>query len=138
MNKFTHLLKFVQQLCDDRDIAYKAKGTIEGLLKARSPRLSDIAREMSGKEEANYRCIQRFLASNSPQQALLRLFWEEAPFVIRDPTEMPRPTGEKERLCRDLERRENEWILAVDPGHSISWACHTLSFRELLIQDDQR
>ena len=36
--------------------------------------LSDIVREMLGKEEENYKRIQRFLASNSPQQALLRLF----------------------------------------------------------------
>ena len=28
--------------------------------------------------------VQRFLANNSPQKALLRLFQEEAPFVIGD------------------------------------------------------
>ena len=76
MNKFIHLLQFVQQLFDDQDTAIKAKGIIEGVLKARSPRMSDIAREMLGKEEANYKSIQRFLARNSPQQALMRLFQE--------------------------------------------------------------
>jgi len=94
MNKFTHLLRFVQHVFDD-DTARKARMIIEGILKARSPRLSDIAREMSGKEEANYKCIQRFLACNSPQQTLLRLFQESAPFVIGDPTEMPRPQAKK-------------------------------------------
>ena len=57
MNKFTHLTRFVQQLFDDDNTARKAKKIIEGVLKAHSPRLSDIAREMSGKEEANYKGI---------------------------------------------------------------------------------
>jgi hypothetical protein len=94
-NKFTHLLQFVEQLFDDADTARKAKRIVEGILKAQSPRLSDIARKMSGKEEANYKCIQRFILNNSPQQALLRLFQEHASFVIGDPTEMPRPQAKK-------------------------------------------
>ena len=60
MNKFTHLLRFLQQLFDEQDEAGKASGIIEGILRARSPRLSDNAREMAGKEEANYKCIQVF------------------------------------------------------------------------------
>jgi len=60
MNKFTHLLGFVQQLFDDRDAVHKAKEIIEGILEAHSPRLSDIAREMSGKEDANYKVINVF------------------------------------------------------------------------------
>ena len=54
MNKFTHLLRFVQYLFDDRDLARKGKEIIEGILKVHSPRLSDIVREMSGKEKVNY------------------------------------------------------------------------------------
>jgi len=50
MNKFTHLMQFVQHVFDDEDTARKAKKIVEGILKAHSPRLSDIAREMSGKE----------------------------------------------------------------------------------------
>jgi hypothetical protein len=41
----------------------KAEAIITGILKARSPRLSDIAREMSGTEAANYKSIQRFLGA---------------------------------------------------------------------------
>jgi len=33
--------------------------------------------------------------SNDPQDVLLRLFREEAPFVIGDPTGMPRPQAKK-------------------------------------------
>jgi hypothetical protein len=39
MNKFTHLSKFVQKLFDDQDTVCQAKEIIEGILKARSPRL---------------------------------------------------------------------------------------------------
>jgi len=38
-------------------MAEKAKLIIEGILKARSPRLSDIAREMKGNEEQNFEYI---------------------------------------------------------------------------------
>jgi hypothetical protein len=37
MNKFTHLSRFVQQLFDEQDVAGKASGIIEGILRARSP-----------------------------------------------------------------------------------------------------
>jgi len=36
MNKFTHLLRFVQYLFDDKYTAGKVKTIIDGLLKARS------------------------------------------------------------------------------------------------------
>jgi hypothetical protein len=58
MNKFTHLSDFFGYLFDDaRDIE---KAITAGILKAHSCRLSDIAREMSGNESGNYKCIQRF------------------------------------------------------------------------------
>ena len=90
MNKFTHLLQFVQALFDDQTQARKATRIVSGIIKPRSPRLSGIgARAMGGNEAANYKYVQRFLETNDPQEALLRLFREQAPFVIGDPTEMP-------------------------------------------------
>jgi len=91
MNKYIHLFRFVQYLFDDVETARKATQIIEGILKARTPRLSDIAREMSGNEAANYKHIQRFVNKVDPREALMRLFQSEAPFLIGDPTEMPRP-----------------------------------------------
>jgi hypothetical protein len=55
MNKFTQLLPFVHYLFDDDEMARKAAWIVEGILKGRSPRLSDIAREMRGEEAAIYR-----------------------------------------------------------------------------------
>jgi hypothetical protein len=71
------------------DVRTKVR-TSEAILKARSPRLSVIARQMPGSETAAYKALQRFLACAEPQAALERLFQPAAPFVIGDPTEMPR------------------------------------------------
>ena len=131
MNKFTHLLQFVQQVFDDTDTTRKAKRIIEGILKARSPRLSDIARKMPGKEEANYKCIQRFIADHSPQQALLRLFQEEAAFVIGDPTEMPRPQAKKSEYVGTLSdgKTSGYWLLILaTPFHGRAIPCHVLNY----------
>ena len=98
---------------------------------ARSPRISDIAREMTGKEEANYKQIQRFLASNSPKQALLRLFCEDAPFVIGDPTEMPRPQAKKSAYVGTLSdgKTSGYWLLVLaTPFHGRAIPCHFVSY----------
>jgi hypothetical protein len=50
---------------------------------------------MAGSEGANSKCIQRFLRKSEPQSSLLRLFQEEAGFVIGDATEMPRLQAKK-------------------------------------------
>ena len=74
MNKFIHLSRFVQYLFDRTEMADKATCVIEGILKARSPRLSDIAREMRGSETASYKQIQRLFKQVDPREILLRLF----------------------------------------------------------------
>ena len=131
MNKFTHLSRFVQYLFDDVDTSRKAKMIVAGLLKARSPRLSDIAREMPGKEETNYKSIQRFLVCTSPQQALLRLFEEDAPFVIGDPTEMPRPQAKKSEYVGTLSdgKTSGYWLLILaTPFYGRAIPCHFVSY----------
>jgi len=139
MNKFTHLLQFVQYLFDDEDTARKAKKIVEGILKARSPRLSDIAREMSEKEETSYKRIQRFLANNSPQKALLRLFQEDAPFVIGDPTEMPRPQAKKSEYVGMLSdgKTSGYWLLVLaTPFHGRAIPCHFVSYSSKTINNE--
>lgn len=131
MNKFIQLLPFVECLFDDEGTAMKAKRIVEGILKARSPRLSDIAREMAGKEETNYKEIQRFLAGNSPQRALKRLFQENAPFVIGDPTEMPRPQAKKSEYVGTLRdgKTSGYWLLILAvPFHGRALPCHFVDY----------
>jgi len=131
MNKCTQLLPFMQELFDDPATARKAAEIAGGILKARSPRLSEIAREMAGKEAANYKAIQRFLEETDPREVLLRLFREEAPFVIGDPTEMPRPQAKRTEYVGTLSDGETKgyWLLLLaTPYHGRAIPCSFVSY----------
>jgi hypothetical protein len=82
MDKFTQFLPLVHDLFDDLAVALKTAWIMAGILKARSPRMSEIALEMGGNEIANYKCIQRFLKANDPQDVLLDMFREDESLVI--------------------------------------------------------
>jgi hypothetical protein len=87
MYEFINLDAFTEYLFDRQDQARKSARIMQAILEARSPRLSDISQRMLGKPVANYKEIQRFLDQADPKAALIRLFHEEAPFVIGDPTD---------------------------------------------------
>jgi hypothetical protein len=74
MNKFINLTRFMQGIFDEKEKAKKAAEIGQGILKARSLRLTDIAAQMDGSSEANYKRIQRFLMGTNPSEALWRLF----------------------------------------------------------------
>ena len=139
MNKCTQFLPFVQDLFDDQESAQKAARIIGGIIKARSPRLSEIARAMGGKEEANYKVIQRFLDGNDPRETLLRLFREQAPFVIGDPTEMPRPQARKTEYVGTLSDAETKgyWLLLLaTPFHGRAIPCGFVSYSSKTIAQE--
>jgi hypothetical protein len=139
MNKFAHLLLFVQSVFDEKETAEKAKPIIEGILKARSPRLSDIAREMAGSEDRNYKCIQRFLEKTTPQETLLRLFQESASFVIGDPTEMPRPQARKTDYVGTLSDGQTSgyWLLILSTAfHGRAIPCGFVSYSSKTINQE--
>ena len=139
MNKFTQLFPFVQNIFDDKKTSKTATRIITGILKARSPRISEIARAMSGNEDANYKCIQRFLGANDPQEVLLRLFREEAPFVIGDPTEMPRPQAKKTEYVGTLSDSETSgyWLLLLaTPFHGRAIPCSFVSYSSKTINQE--
>jgi hypothetical protein len=86
---------------------------------------------MPGKEDANYKCIQRFLARSTPQQTLSRLFQEETAFVIGDPTEMPRPQAKKSEYVGTLSdgKTSGYWLLILaTPFHGRAIPCHFVSY----------
>jgi len=115
MSKCTQILPFVQDLFEDPALAWKGSRIIRGILKGGSPRLSDISRAMEGHEAANYKCVQRFLSGCDLQEVLLRLYREEAPFVIGDPTEMPRPQAKRTEYVGTLSDGETKgyWLLIL-------------------------
>ena len=95
MNKFIRISAFSEQLFTDEKVAHQASEIMQGIMAARSPRLSDIAARMPGNESACYKRIQRFLHRHDPRAALKLLFNEEADFVIGDPMEIERPHARK-------------------------------------------
>ena len=93
--KLSDMRKFSAQCFDDPKEAEKAANILKGILDTRSPRISDISQAMSSKPGASYKAIQRFLDSSDTQKALNRLYWEEAPFILADPTEIERRQAKK-------------------------------------------
>jgi len=88
------LYKFTSSLFDREDQAWKAAMIILGILKARSLRITEVARAIPKPFFAGPK-IYRFLKRAPLKEALLRLLYEDAPFVICDPTEIPRPRARR-------------------------------------------
>ena len=93
--------RFMDFLFPDPDVAARASEIAEALLCARSLRLSSIARTLQHRsgdslsEHGAYKRIQRFLKQFDPREVLWKLFPEDAPFVIVDITDVPRPQAKK-------------------------------------------
>lgn len=100
--KLNHIKQFTPQLFTDEKSKVKAAIIIKAIFGACSSRLADISRAMSGKTERNYKLIQRFLKVINPYSFLSRLLDQKAPFVLCDPTEIPR------RISFGLGRGRNE------------------------------
>ena len=68
---------------------------------------------MEGNEAANYKAIQRFLEVTDLQEVLLRLYREESPFMIGDPTEMHRPQAKKTDYVGKLSDGNGYWLMVL-------------------------
>jgi len=95
MFEFISMQDFCQYTFDRDDQVENAALILQAILEARSPRLSDLSHKMPAYPDAKTKCIQRFLAQTDTKAALQRLFWEDAPFVLGDPTEIPRPRAKR-------------------------------------------
>jgi hypothetical protein len=115
MNKCIKFSEFVRYLLDDKKLAKKGTEIIAALLEAQSPRMSNIAEKMTGKSERGYKVIQRFLQRVDLKKTLLRLYQEEAKFVIGDPTEMERYKAPKTNYVGKLSDGESYgyWLMVL-------------------------
>ena len=137
--EFTRIAEFAHVLFDSRELAQKAGRILAGLLEAQSPRLSRIAEKMPGTPAANYKQIQRFLAQADPQAALLRLFQTDAPFVIGDPTEIPRPQARKTAYVGTLKDGETKgfWLMVLaTPFRGRALPCSFVTFSSRTLATD--
>jgi hypothetical protein len=135
MNKFIRIFKFAQQLFTDEKTARQASQIMEGIMTARSPRLSDIATHMPGGQSASYKRIQRFLQDQDRREALRMLFNEDAKFVIGDPTEIERPHANQTNYVGTLMDGQTKgfWMLTLAtplrgraiPFHFVTYSSRT-------------
>ena len=138
MTQCIQLLGFVQELFDTAAQAKKAAHILEGILAARSPRLSEISQHMIGHADANYKMIQRFLARVRIKSALLRLFQADAPYVIGDVTEMPRPQARKTAYVGTLKdgKTKGFWLLTLaTPYRGRAIPCSFVTYSSKTIAD---
>lgn len=141
MNKFIKAQAFFKYLFDQEHQAIKAAVIVEAILAACSPRLSAIAQHMPGGEAANYKMIQRFLAQVDVKALLLRLFQADAPFVIGDPTEMPRPQARKTNYVGKLKdgKTRGFWLLLLaTPFRGRAIPCGFVTYSSKTIAQMQR
>jgi hypothetical protein len=143
MSKFINIQPFMQGLFDDKGTARRAAEIGQGILAARSLRLTDIAVAMRGNSTASYKRIQRFIKEEDPRQALWRLFQEQAEFVIGDPTEIERPQAWKTDYVGTLKdgKTKGFWaLLLATPyrGRAIPCGLITYSSKTIAMNQDSR
>jgi len=140
MLKSIPFYQFAQLLFDSKDLARKATVILKAILEAQSPRLSEIAQKMPGKPAANYKHIQRFLASTDPKIILWRLFQTDAPFVLGDPTEMPRPHAWRTSYVGTLMdgKTKGFWLLTLaTPFRGRALPFHFVTYSSKTIDDEE-
>ena len=139
MYKFMQIEKFAKVIFDTDRTAKKASKIMEGVLQAKSPRISDVADQMAGNEAANYKMVQRFLKQEDLQEVLQRLFNEEAEFVIGDPTEIERPGAKKTEYVGTLSDGQTKgfWMLTLaTPLRGRALPCHFVTYSSATINDE--
>jgi hypothetical protein len=115
MNKFINISKLMRYLLDDEKMVQKGSEIVEAILEAQSPRLTNIAEKMKGTSARGYRAIQRFLNQVDLKHVLVRLYQQEASFVIGDPTEMGRYKAPKTDYVGKLSDGETYgyWLMVL-------------------------
>jgi len=141
MNQCIKAAAFLPHLFDQESLAAKAAIIIEAILAACSPRMSAIAQHMPGSETANYKLIQRFLGQVDVKALLWRLFQADAPFVIGDPTEMPRPQARQTSYVGKLQdgKTRGYWLLLLaTPLRGRALPCGFVTYSSKTIAQMQR
>ncbi|MCC7161962.1 MAG: transposase [Anaerolineae bacterium] len=143
MLQSTQIFRFAQMLFDTDAVARQVTPILKAILDAQSARLSEIAQKMRGTPAANYKHLQRFMQNVDAKETLLRLFQADAPFVLGDVTELPRPQAYRTPYVGKLKdgKTRGYWLLLLaTPYRGRALPCHfvTYSSRTIAEQADSR
>ena len=143
MNKCINFCRFLRPLIDDEKLVKQGAEIIKALLEAQSPRLTNISEKMAGNPDRGYKTIQRFIKKVDLQRLLLRLYQEDAEFVIGDPTEMERYKAPKTSYVGTLSdgKTAGYWLMVLSTpfrGRSLPFSFVIYSSRTIGAQSTSR
>jgi hypothetical protein len=137
MDKCINFSGFLGYFFDEEKLVQQAARIVKGLMEAQSPRLSNIAEKMPGqRSDSNYKVIQRFLKQVDLKQVLMRLYQEDAEFIIGDPTEMERCKAPKTAYVGTLSdgKTPGYWLMVLSTpfrGRSLPFSFVVYSSRTI-------
>jgi hypothetical protein len=136
MDKCINFTEFMRYLLVNEGLVGKGAKIIRGLLEAQSPRLTNISEKRAGNSESNYKVIQRFIKKVDLKKLLMRLYQEDAEFIIGDATEMERYKAPKTSYVGILRdgKTAGYWLMVLlTPfrGRSLPWTFVVYSSRTL-------
>jgi hypothetical protein len=143
MNKCINFRRFLRPLIDDEKLVKQGAEIIKALLEAQSPRLTNISEKMAGNPDRGYKTIQRFMKKVDMKRLLLRLYQEDAEFVIGDPTEMERYKAPKTSYVGTLSdgKTAGYWLMVLSTpfrGRSLPFSFVIYSSRTIGAQSTSR
>jgi hypothetical protein len=144
MDKCINFSGFLGYIFDQEKLVKQAAPIMKALLEAQSPRLTNIAEKMPGKQSiSNYKKIQRFLKQVEMKPLLMRLYQEDAEFIIGDPTEMERCRAPKTAYVGTLSdgKTAGYWLMVLSTafrGRSLPFSFVVYSSRTIGDQSTSR
>jgi len=138
MVKFIPWEQILTRLVKEQKLIPTLAEILQGIHNAHSARWSHIARHMRGHYAAAYKRLQRLVASFDPRPVLARLCLDEAPFVLLDPTAMPRPQARKTAYVGRLpEGQRGFWLLVLStPFRGRALPCGWLTYSSTTIAEE--
>lgn len=127
--------KYLEEIVENDEWAQRGAPLVRAILESDKLRVSELSHQMDGHPEANRKHINRLLRDYDPYKSLRRLYWEEAPFQIVDPSEIERSQAYNTEYVGQLpDKRRGFWLMvAATPfrGRALPFDFRTYSSRTI-------
>lgn len=127
---------YLNEIVESDEWARRGAPLIKAILSADKLRISELSHHMDGRHpDAARKHINRLLRDYDPYESLRRLYWEEAPFQIVDPSEIERNQAYNTEYVGQLaDNRRGFWLMtAATPfrGRALPFDFRTYSSRTI-------